>query len=460
MEMKGEIKLLRKLTIPYLCIFLLLLGPLLPQRAVAQQLQLIRDAEIENTIRTYATPLFQAAGLSPQGIRLYLVDDRALNAFVAGGLNLFINTGLLIETKDPGEVIGVLAHETGHISGGHLATRGSALEKTYATLIATYLLGLGAALATGEAGFGVAVLSGGQDIALRSLLQYTRTQETSADQAAVSLLRATQQSPRGLLEFMESLSGQEVLLTSSQDPYLRSHPLTQDRIEFLRQALRESPYANKPSDPELVMMHDRMRAKLIGFLNPLGQVLRSYPEKDISLPARYARSIAYYRVPNIDKALAEIDALLEEKPKDPYFRELKGQMLLEHGHVAESLPEYELAAQLLPDSSQIRQALAKAQIAMDTRPLDEEALKNLALTLSQEPGNGTAWRLAAVAYGRLGDQGMTALALAEYALARGKYAEARDRAEHAAGLLPENTVPWLRSQDLKNEAERRLKKDN
>jgi len=164
-------------------------------------------------------------------------------------------------------------------------------------------------------------------------------------------------------------------------------------------------------------------------------------------------------VPNIDKALAEIDALLEEKPKDPYFRELKGQMLLEHGHVAESLPEYEIAAQMLPESSQIRQALAKAQIAMDTRELDEAALRNLAITLSQEPGNGSAWRLAAVAHGRLGDQGMTALALAEYALARGKYAEARDRAEHAAGLLQENTVPWLRSQDLKNEAERRLKKD-
>jgi len=441
-----------------LCILLLVLGPLLPQRAAANQLQLIRDAEIESTIRTYATPLFQAAGLSPQGIRLYLVKDRALNAFVAGGLNMFINTGLLIETEGPNEVIGVIAHETGHISGGHLTSRGDALERTQLALIATYLLGIGAAIATGEAGAGAAVMSGGQDIALRGLLQYTRTQENSADQAAVTLLRATQQSPRGLLKFMETLSGQEVLLTSNQDPYLRTHPLTQDRIDFLKQAVRDSPYADKPPDPELVRLHDRMRAKLIGFLQPMNQVLRSYPESDQSLPARYARAIAYYRVPNLDKALAEIDKLLAEKPNDPYFHELKGQMLLEHGRVAASVPEYEVAAQVLPDSAQIRQALARAQVALDTREMDEAALKNLTVTLAEEPNNAAAWRLAAIAHGRLGNQAMTALALAESALVRGKYAEARDRAEHASGLLPENSASWLRAQDLINEAERRLKR--
>lgn len=458
--MKGEKRPLRKTPVPLLCVLLLLLGPLAPQRAAAQQLQLIRDAEIENTIRIYATPLFQAAGLSPQGIKLYLVKDRALNAFVAGGLNMFINTGLLIETKDPGEVIGVIAHETGHIAGGHLARSGPVLEQTTAALIATYLLSLGAALATGESAAGMAVLSGGQDIALRNLLQYTRTQETSADQAAVSLLKATQQSPKGLMKFMESLSGQEVLQTSNQDPYLRTHPLTQERIDFLRQAMRESPYADKPTDPELIQMHDRMRAKLIGFLNPLDQVLRAYPQKDRSLPARYARAIAYYRVPDIDKALTETNALLEQLPNDPYFRELKGQMLLEHGRVAESLPEYEAAVRALPDSAQIRQALAKAQIALDTREADRAALENLTVTLAQEPNNAGAWRLAAVAHGRLGDQGMTALSLAESALARGKYQEARERAEHATGLLPENSASWLRAQDLRNEADRRLKKED
>jgi len=318
----------RKLTVPLLLAIILLLGTLLPQRADAQRMRLIRDAEIESIIRIYSTPLFQAAGLSPQGIRLYLVNDRTLNAFVAGGLNMFINTGLLIEAKHPGQVIGVIAHETGHISGGHLATRGSALDQSRAALIASYLLGLGAALATGESAAGAAVISGGQDIALRSLLQYTRTQETAADQAAVTLLKATRQSPRGLMEFMETLRGQEVLLSNNQDPYLRSHPLTHDRINFIQNSIRQSPFVDKPPDHDLVVLHNRMRAKLIGFLEPLGRVLRAYPENDTTVPGRYARAIAYYKVPDINKALVELNGLLGEAPNDPYFLELKGQMLL------------------------------------------------------------------------------------------------------------------------------------
>ncbi len=458
MMMKGEERPVRKPPIPLLLVVILLLGALLPQRAEADRLRLIRDAEIETIIRTYSTPLFQAAGLSPQGIRLYLVQDRALNAFVAGGLNMFINTGLLMDAEHAGQVIGVIAHETGHLSGGHLATRGTALEQTRGALIATYLLGLGAALATGEPGVGAAVISGGQDVALRGLLQYTRTQESAADQAAVTLLKATRQSPRGLLEFMQKLEGQEVLLTDNQDPYLRTHPLTQERITFLENAVSESPFADLPATPELTMMHDRMRAKLIGFLRPLSQVLRVYPEDDVSLPARYARAIAYYRVPDIDKALVEIDGLLAENPEDPYFRELRGQMLLEHGRVAEALPEYQAAANALPNAPQIRQALAKAQVQMNDPEMDRAALVNLAETLRQEPSNPSAWRLAAVAHGRLGDQGMTALALAEGALARGRFAEARDRADHAIGLLEKNSASWLRAQDLKNEAERRVKR--
>ena len=459
MVLKGENRPVRKTPFPLLLVFVLLLGAALPQRAEAQRLTLIRDAEIEHIIRIYSTPLFQAAGLSPQGIRLYLVKDRTLNAFVAGGLNMFINTGLLIQAEHPGQVIGVIAHETGHISGGHLATRGSALEQTRGAMIATYLLGIGAALATGESAAGAAVLSGGQDIALRGLLQYTRTQESSADQAAVNFLRATEQSPRGLMEFMETLRGQEVLLTNNQDPYLRTHPLTQERINFLEQATRESPFADKPPAPDLVALHDRMRAKLIGFLRPLRQVLRAYPEVNTSRPARYARAIAYHRVPDIDKALTEIDGLLAERPNDPYFRELKGQMLLEHGRVAEALPEYQAAANALPRSAQIRLALAKAQIQVNDRAMDQAALDNLAETLRQEPRNPSAWRLAAVAHGRLGNQGMTALSLAEAAMARRKYSEARSRADHAIGLLEENSASWLQAQDVKNEAERRLNRN-
>ncbi len=449
---------LRKRRAPLSAALLVVLALLWPAPSEAERITLIRDAEIESTIQAYATPLFQAAGLSPTGIRLILVDDKSLNAFVAGGLNIYINTGLLMSADDPLEVIGVIAHETGHLSGAHVAARGDALDKSQAQVIASYVLGLGAALATGNAGVGGLIISGGQDIALKGLLRYTRSQETSADQAALTYLEATGQSPRGLLEFMERLEGQEILLGSRQDPYLSTHPLSHDRVDFFRNAVRNSPYRDTPARPEFVILHERMRAKLIGFLEPLSRVLKAYPESDNSLPARYARAIAYYRVPDLKKALPLIDGLLAENPDDPYFHELKGQVLFENGRVREALPEYEAAARLLPKSATIRQALAQAQIELNEPELDQAALGHLAWTLREEPDNAFAWRLTAIAHGRAGDQGMTALALAESAIASESYVEALRHAKRAEKLLGEGSPSWLRAQDLSIQAERQAKK--
>ena len=446
-----------------LAALLLALSLLAPALARAQGQKIIRDAEIEGIIRGYATPLFQAAGLSPQSIDVYLIQDRSLNAFVAGGQNMFIHTGLLMRADDPLEVIGVLAHETGHITGGHIAGRVGEMEKAQMTALASYLLGIGAALATGRPEAAAAVISGGQDIALKGLLTYTRGQEQAADQAAVRLLNGTGQSPRGLLEFMDILGDQEVLLASSQDPYLRTHPLTQDRIMFLEDALAKSRYADAPPSPGLVAGHARIRAKLIGFLEAPVRVFRTYPETDDSVPARYARAIAYFRRPDLDKALPLMDGLLAESPDDPFFHEIKGQMLFENGRIAEALPQYLTAVDLLPETPQLRLALAQVQIELDTREQDRAALDQLAQVLRHEPRNAFAWRLMAIAHGRLGDKGMTSLALAEGALARGRAAEARDQATRAQRLLAENTPSWLRAQDvaeLAKQLEARQKKNN
>lgn len=424
------------------------------ERAAAQGLSLIRDAEIENTIRTYATPLFQAAGLNPRAITLYLVNDKSLNAFVAGGRNMFIHTGLLMAADGPEEVIGVLAHETGHISGGHLAARTEAIKDAQRGSLITTLLGIGAAIATGSAGVGAAVLSGGNDVALKGLLSYTRSQEAAADQAALNFLNATEQSPAGLLTFMEKLEGQEILFTDNQDPYLQTHPLSQDRVIFFRNQTEKSPYKDTPPDPKLVEMHDRMVAKLVGFLEPLPRVLQKYPEEDTSLPARYARSIAYYRKGQLDQALPIIDSLIEEEPEDPYFRELKGQVLFENGRIAEAVEEYELAKERLPRSGLIRQSLAQAQLETNDPALIEPALENLDLILQQEPNNSFAWRLAAIGYGRQGDKPNTTLALAEAALARGEYGEAVGFGKRAESLMSEGSAGWLRAQDIVNEASR------
>ncbi|MEE9208904.1 MAG: M48 family metalloprotease, partial [Kiloniellales bacterium] len=209
---------------------LLALAAASPVQGKAKQLRFIRDAEVENIIRAYATPLFHAAGLNPQAIDVYLVNDSRLNAFVLPGLNMFIHTGLLMRAEDPLQLIGVIAHETGHLAAGHTVTRQENLRRSSQGVIASYVLGLAAALASGRPQLGQAVIAGGQDIALKNLLSYTRSQESAADQAAIRLLNGTGQSPRGLLEFLRILGGQEVLLLSNQDPYLRSHPLTQDRV--------------------------------------------------------------------------------------------------------------------------------------------------------------------------------------------------------------------------------------
>lgn len=427
---------------------------MIPGQVAAQQISLIRDAEIENIIRLYSTPLFQAAGLSPKDINVYLVEDPRLNAFVAGGLNIFIHTGTLIQADDPLEVIGVIAHETGHIAAGHSVTRRESLRQSTQSIIASYIIGLGAALATGRPEVARAVISGGQDIALKGMLSYSRAQESSADEIAVRLLNGTGQSPNGLLTFMRRVSGQEVLFSSNQDPYLRSHPLTQERIQFLEDQTRKSRFGKTPADAKLVELHRRMQAKLIGFLQPMDQVLRRYPESDTSLPARYARAIANYRKGDMATGLKLTDALLAQYPDDPYFYELKGQILFESGRVADAVPEYERAARILPDSPQIALALAQAQIELNDPQTDQRALENLAGTLRREPNNAFAWRLAAVVNGRKGDIGMTALALAERALALGHAPEARDQAARAQKILAEGSPGWLRAGDIEQLANR------
>ena len=425
-----------------------------PAEAASQGPRLIRDAEIESIIRSYAAPLFQAAGLNPNAIDVYLIQDRRLNAFVTAGMKMFINTGLLMRSETPLQVIGVIAHETGHIAGGHIVGRKEESENALLKVIATQLLGIGAAIATGRPEAGIAVMAGGQDLALKDLLSYSRGQEQAADQAAVRLLEATGQSPIGLVEFMQILGGQEILLASNQDPYLRTHPLSYERVAFAEQAVRMSPYADAPPPADLVTKHARMRAKLIGFLEPASRVFQVYPKTDQSVPARYARAIVYLRAPDLDKALPLIDDLLAEQPKDPFFHELKGQMLFESGRVTEALPSYEAAVRLKPDASHLRQSLAQIQIEMNTRDMDRAALVNLDALLSHDPNNPFAWRLASNAHGRLGEKGMTSLALAESALARRHLPDAREQAARAQRLLPKDSPAWLRAQDVANEAER------
>ncbi len=409
---------------------------------------LIRDAEIESIIRGYAEPIFRAAGIDPTAVRIYVVADNSLNAFVAGGQNLFLFTGLLMSAESPNQLTGVIAHETGHLAGGHIARLQERLDDASAEMILAYILGIAAGLATGQGNATAVVVGAGQSMITRNLLAYTRTQESAADQAALGYLRTTGQSSRGLADFLDLMRQKEQLFGADYDPYLRSHPLTPERIDVAERDAAESPYGDLLDSPESIAEYDRMRAKLIGFIRDLPDVLRDYPDNLNTVPARYARAIAYYRANQLDRSFQELDGLLAEFPDDPYFIELKGQILYEHGRIAEALPFYERALALAPNQPMLELGLAQVLIGLETPERDKLAVQALARVVQVEPGNYPAWRLLSVAYGRNGEMGLAALAMAEAAVSRGRYGEARQNAKRAQELLPTGSPSWLRAQDI------------
>jgi predicted Zn-dependent protease len=426
---------------------LVLAFPALFNAATAQQLSIIRDAEIEDTIRGYAAPLFKAAGLSPDAVEVHIVASNELNAFVAGGQKIFVFTGLLLASENPSQIIGVLAHEVGHIMGGHLARAHDALRAATNQSILTVVLGV-AAVASGQGDVAAAILAGGAHLTQASLLQYSRIQESSADQAALQLLDATGQSAAGFLAFLDILGDQEALLQDSQDPYVRSHPLSRDRVRTVREHIARARQLVRLDSPESMAAHRRMTAKLVAFLRPPRRALKAYPDTDKSIEGRYARAIAYYRIPEIPRALVEIDGLLKAHPDNPFFHELKGQMLFENGRGLAALAPYESAVALRPESGLLRLALAQVLVAADDPALNAEAVRQLEIAVRSERRHPGLWRQLAVAYGRAGDLGLSALATAEQYLLFERKDEAHRQAQRAQGRLAEGTPGWLRAQDI------------
>jgi len=439
---------LKRILLSFFIFAFLVSGASLPRQASAQNITFISDAEVESIIRLFSAPLFEAAGLDPTAVEIYIIKNKDLNAFVAGGQKLFLNTGLLIRARHAGEVMGVVAHETGHIAGGHLSRTNAAIERSSAQSIAAIVLGAATAVLSGRPDVGQAIMLGGQGIGARTFFRYSRTQESAADQAALSILSSLGLSSRGLVEFLELIEDQEQLGPQYQDPYLLTHPLTRDRIEAARAYLARSPLANAPLPKGYQALHERMRAKLAAFLEPPSRTLRRYAPADKSLVARYARAIAYYRRPEFQKAMALINGLIAEHPSDPYFHELKGQILFENGRAAEAVVAYQAAAQLLPTSPLILTQLATVQLETNNRALIEPAIRNLRTSVQAKPNVPTTWRQLAIAYGRTGQRGLTHLALAEEALLQDKTDVADRQAGRAARLLPKGSPDWLRSQDV------------
>lgn len=429
---------------------------LLPLPAFAQSL--VRDAEIEHTLRVYADPIFKASGLSPSSIHMYIVNDSAINAFVMGGSNIFVNTGLITTSATPDMLIGVLAHETGHISGGHLVRTSDEFENAQLRAMMGYLLGA-AAMAGGAGEVGAAVMSANEHMTMRGLYSFTRANEQAADQAALRVLDELGISANGMQELFEILRKQEYRKVGGDaDPYTRTHPLSKERITHIRNHVKSSgiPVGQVPAGYKA--LHERMLGKLEGFLDAPDRVMTRYPESDTSVRARYARAVAHHREIETAEALAEMDALLASAPQDPYFHELKGQILFESGRLEPAQASYQKAVDLLPDAPLIRTELGRVLIAREDAALLPTAIRHLEYATSKDKRNPQAWRLLATAYGRDGRLGQSHLALAEEALILNKPDDALQQLEIANQHIEIGSTAQLRAQDLRKAA-LQLRKD-
>jgi predicted Zn-dependent protease len=426
-----------------------------PAQARSANPTLIRDTEIENTIKEWAAPLVQAAGLPKGSVNFILVQSPEMNAFVAGGANIFIYTGLIEKTDGPGELIGVIAHEMGHIAGGHLIRGREAMERaSYESILGT-ILGVGVAIASGEGGAAAAISTGASGMAARRFLAFSRVQESSADQAGITFMDKAQMDPSGLGSFLEKLGSEELLPPSQQSEYVQTHPLTSNRIAAVETRAHESASAGKAFPAPWIEQHARMKAKLIGFISP-EKVSWNYEDKDTSIAARYARAIAAYRLNEVDSALKQVSALIGAEPDNPYFQELKGQMLVDFGRVKEALPFYRKSVALLPDSPLIQISLGHALIESNTGPSSlKEAIRQLEGALANEPRSSRAYRLLGIAYGQLDDEGHAKLNLAEEALLLGRFDYAKELADGAARGFPQGSREWLQAQDILSYIENR-----
>lgn len=407
---------------------------------------LLRDAEIEQWLDDYARPLFKAAGLPADQINILLIGDPTPNAF-AGGLNMGIHTGLITSADTPNQIEGVIAHETGHIAGGHTARSDEALSAAARPMLLSLVLAAGA-IAAGAPEAGIGILGLGQTVGLANILKYSRGQEASADQAAVTYLDAVHHSSEGIIEFFGKLRNSEILTNRRINPYLQSHPLSNQRITALTERAGKSPYFDVKDAPDEIERLKLIQAKINGFMQETNVTLRQYPLSDQSDPARYARAVAYYRGAFIDKALKEIDYLIQRYPNDPYYHELKGQMLFEFGRVEESIPSHRRSVELAPDKALLRINLGRALVATEDPARYPEAVKVLKAALLIEPDNAFGWSELARAYGGQGEDAMADLATAEARFHAGAKGEAARFAQRAKAGLKPGTPEWREASDI------------
>ncbi len=436
----------RHLTSMALALAIAALSPL-QSTSAQEQISFIRDTETERMLRSYLDPILDVAGLNKQAVHLYIINDPTINAFVAEGQNVFINTGLILQLDTPNEVTGVLAHETGHMAHGDLVRAAQGMRAAMVPMLIGMVAGI-AAMAAGAGNAGQAILMGSQQVAQREYLRYSRSIESNADQAGIRFLTATHQSGRGMLNVFKRFENQEMMTAEHIDRFAYNHPVSQDRIDMLQRLVDASPYRDVQDPAAKQAEYDMVRAKLRGYIQAPETVFNEYPSEDTSKPARYARAMAYFRQPDMQSALKEINSLIAEEPNNPYFQEVLGQIMVDMARPAEGVEPYRKAVALLPNAPLLRIALAQAMLATEDPALAAPAAKQLEVALRQEPDNDFGWYEAAEAYARLNQPGKADLATAERYYAVGNFRPAMQFAFRAQKGLSQGSVEWQRANDI------------
>jgi predicted Zn-dependent protease len=426
--------------------------------AFAQNVPVVRDAEIEALVRDYARPIFKAAGLSNDAINIVLVNDESFNAFVAGR-RLFINTGALMTAETPNEIIGVIAHEAGHIAGGHQQKLRDQLERAKTMAIIATLLGAGAIVAgattnsRGLAGAGMGVAAGGGEMAQRSILAYQRTEEMTADRSAITYLNATGQSGMGMLKTFAHFQTALSLSGAQIDPYRISHPMPQERIANLEELVKKSPHVGEVDPPALQQRHDMMRIKIAVYMQGQAAASRLMRRNPGSLASRYGDAQSTYLFGNLGAALTKTNALIKEQPTNPYFQELRGDILMKANKPKDAADAYARAVSLDPARSGLLPvSYGQALMAIGTPDSLKKAVAQINNGLGRDRENAEGYRYLAQAYGELGNIPAAELATAEGHFYSGDYQNAKIFAMRSQQKLKRGEPGWIRAQDIINYA--------
>jgi len=414
----------------------------------AQAQSILRDAETEALLRDISRPLIVAAGLQPENVRVVIIGNAEINAFVAGGQIVYIHSGLFTSAENVNELQGVIAHELGHITGGHILRMQEGVGQATGIMILSMLLGV-AAMAAGAGEAGMGVIAAGQQAAMGRFLAFTRIQENAADQAGATYLARAGLSGRGSLAFFERLQNLEFRMNIAQDnSYQRTHPVSGERMARLRERYEADPAWDRRADPALEERFRRVRGKLSGYVDDPQLVMRRYPTSDRSVQARLARAYAWHRTGHPDEANTEVAALIAASPNDPYFLELQGQLLLESGHPAEAVTVLRQAVQRSNDSPMIATLLGHALISTEDPANFAEAKRVLRIAIGRDNDNPFAWYQLGIVYDREGDEARAALATAERYNLQGQPGLALPNAERAMMGLPAHSIDWIRAQDI------------